>query len=434
MGRGATDHGGAAGATGRETAADAATPPPAVGTAVTLAVLGPFAAGYFLSYLLRNVNAVVAPDLVETFRLDASDLGLLTSAYFLTFALFQPLLGILLDRFGPRRVEGVLMLVAAAGCLLFAWSGGPALLIAGRALIGLGVSACLMAGFQANALWFARGRLAAMNGWVLAAGGIGAIFSTAPVEWALQWMDWRWLFTLFAAAFALGSALIFLLVPERSVPGAGVTLKAQFRGFGQIAKSPEFQRIVPLTMLSQAAYMSLQGLWAAGWMRDVAGLSRDDIAGYLLLAAVAMAAGHMTMGNLASRLMRFGNAPSYAVGVGIAFSILVHAALAAGYTALQPLVWFLFGFLGTASTANFAILAQAFPVVMAGRVNTAQNLTTFVASFLVQWGMGAVINHFPAAPGHYAPEGYAIAFGITAALQALALVWYFWRLPRRPSP
>lgn len=433
MGRGATDRGDAPGAGRREPAADAALPP-APGPGLIFAVLGPFAAGYFLSYLLRNVNAVVAPELVETFRLDASDLGLLTSAYFLTFALFQPLLGVLLDRFGPRRVEGVLMLAAAAGCLLFAWSGGPSLLIAGRALIGLGVSACLMAGFQANALWFARSRLATMNGWVLAAGGIGAIFSTAPVEWALQWMSWRWLFTLFAAAFALSSALIFLLVPERPLPGAGVTLRGQFQGFVQIAKNREFWRIAPLTMLSQATYMSIQGLWAAAWMRDVGGFSRDDIAGYLLLQAVAMAAGHTVMGNLASRLMRFGNAPTYAVAAGIAVTILLHAALALGCTALQPLLWILFGFLGTAIMVNFAILSHAFPLAMAGRANTALNLTIFVATFLVQWGMGIVINLFPTPAGHYAAAGYAIAFGAAAALQALALGWYFWRLPGRPTP
>jgi MFS family permease len=75
---------------------------PPEGRGLLFAVLGPFACGYFLSYLLRNVNAVISPDLVRIFNLDASELGLLTSVYFLTFALFQPLLGVLLDRFGPR--------------------------------------------------------------------------------------------------------------------------------------------------------------------------------------------------------------------------------------------------------------------------------------------------------------------------------------------
>ncbi len=409
-----------------------ATPPesdPPERRGLLLAVLGPFACGYFLSYLLRNVNAVISPDLVRIFDLDASDLGLLTSVYFLTFALFQPLLGVLLDRFGPRRVEGSLLLVAAAGTLLFAWSNGAFLLIVGRGLIGLGVSACLMAGFQANALWFSRHRLAALNGWVLAAGGVGAVFSTTPVEWTLQWIDWRVLFTLLALAFALASALIFLLVPERRAPAAPASVGKQFRGFWQIGKSREFWRIAPLTLLSQSAFMALQGLWAASWMKDVAFQTRGQIASHLLVAAVGMVAGHLTMGNLASRLGRAGIAPSYVVGFGVGAQILVHAALAAGYAGLQPLIWLLFGFMGTAGTVNFAVLAQAFPASMAGRASTALNLLIFVASFLVQWGIGIIINPYPAAVGSYAPEGYRLAFGVTTVLQTLGLIWFFRRMP-----
>ena len=404
---------------------------PPEGRGLLLAVIGPFACGYFLSYLLRNVNAVISPDLVRIFHLDASDLGLLTSVYFLTFALFQPLLGVLLDRFGPRRVEGSLLLVAAAGSLLFAWSNGAFLLIVGRALIGLGVSACLMAGFQANVLWFSRHRLAGLNGWILAAGGVGAVFSTTPVEWTLQWIDWRVLFTLFALAFALTSALIFLLVPERREAVAHASLGEQFKGFLQIGRSREFWRIAPLGMLSQSAFMALQGLWAASWMQDVALQTRGEIAYHLLLAAVGMVAGHLTMGNLASRLGRAGVAPSYVVGIGVGAAVLVHASLVVGYAGMQPIVWLLFGFLGTAGTVNFAILAHAFPASMAGRATTALNLLIFVASFLVQWGIGIIVNQYPVGDGRYAPEGYAFAFGVTTVLQAIGVIWFFRRMPRQ---
>lgn len=403
------------------------------GRSLLFAVLGPFGCGYFLSYLLRNVNAVIAPDLARTFSLDASELGLLTSVYFLAFALFQPLLGVLLDRFGPRRVEGCLLLVAASGSLLFAWGGSASMLILGRGLIGMGVSACLMAGIQANTIWFPRHRLAAMNGWILSAGGIGAVFSTAPVEWMLQLVDWHVLFTFFAVAFVMTSALIFGLVPERRDTAAHATIREQFKGFGQIGRSREFWRIAPLTMISQSTVMSLQGLWAAGWMSDVGGHGRDEIANYLLVAAIAMAAGHMIMGNLASRLERAGVAPSYVVGTGIGVALLVHASLVLGYTGMQPLVWFLVGFLGTAGTVNFAILSHAFPVSMAGRAITALNLLVFVTAFLVQWGMGVVINRYPAGGGSYAPEGYAVAFGVTTVLQAIALGWFFFGMSRKGS-
>src|SRR5512134_357876 len=116
---------------------------------VCLRIFIPFALGYFLSYLYRTVNAVLAPDLVRDLGLDPAGLGLLTSAYFFAFALAQLPIGILLDRYGPRRVEACLLLFAAAGALLFARATSLPELLLGRGLIGLGVAACLMAAFKA---------------------------------------------------------------------------------------------------------------------------------------------------------------------------------------------------------------------------------------------------------------------------------------------
>ena len=410
----------------------AATTPGLAGPRLAMRVLVPFACGYFLSYLIRNVNAVIAPDLLAAFSLDASDLGLLTSVYFLGFFLFQPVLGLLLDRFGPRRVEGSLLLVAGAGALIFGLSANVTMLVVGRGLIGLGVCACLMAAFQANSLWYPRERLPAINGWILSAGGIGVVASTAPVEWLLHWIDWRTLFIAFAAAFAVVSAMLFALVPERPGTAQAASLREQFRGFVAVWKTPEFWRIAPLVMFSQSSYMSIQGLWAARWMKDVGGFTREVIAEHLLLAAIAMVAGHLIMGNLASWVGRRGIAPSYVAGIGVGIAIAVQILIAGGYTEMQTAVWLLFGFLGTAGTVCFAILAQAFPIAMAGRANTALNLALFATTFIVQWGMGGIVNRFPLAGGGYAAQGYAIAFGIMAVLQAIALVWFFRRM-RRPA-
>ena len=156
-----------------------------------LQVFLPFALGYFLSYLYRVINAVLAPDLAVDMGLDPSGLGLLTAVYFITFAAFQLPLGVLLDRFGPRKIEAALLIVAAAGAFVFANAGTLTGLVIGRGLIGFGVSACLMAAFKAFVIWFPKQQLPRINGFQMAAGGLGALAATSPVEWALTVTDWR---------------------------------------------------------------------------------------------------------------------------------------------------------------------------------------------------------------------------------------------------
>ena len=138
----------------------------------------PFALGYAISYFYRNANAIIESDLVDELGLGPADLGLLTSAYFFSFAAFQLPLGILLDRYGPRRTEAALLLFAALGAWIFSNAETSTGLIAGRLLIGLGVSACLMAAFKAYVIWFQSERLPMINGLQMVAGGLGALGAT----------------------------------------------------------------------------------------------------------------------------------------------------------------------------------------------------------------------------------------------------------------
>ena len=96
-----------------------------------LRVFLPFAFAYFLSYIFRGVNAVIFPYLERDIGITAADLGLLTSAFFLFFALIQPVLGVMLDRYGPRRVQTVLLAIAAA----------PTMPLLMAAVLALGLSA-----------------------------------------------------------------------------------------------------------------------------------------------------------------------------------------------------------------------------------------------------------------------------------------------------
>ena len=386
-----------------------------------LVVLLPFAAGYFLSYLFRTVNAVISPDLIRELGLSAGDLGLLTSAYFFSFALFQLPLGMLLDRYSPKRVEAGLLLIAATGALVFALSHSSGGLAIGRALIGLGVSACLMAGYTACAIWFQPAKLAAVNAIILCAGGLGALTATAPVEAALHVTDWRGLFLVLAALSVVAAGLIFFIVPERQRSIHHVTWREQWQGTVGIFRSGEFWRVAPAATITQASFMAIQGLWAGPWLRNVAGLTRDAAATYLFWTAAAMFAGQLTWGLMAARLAQRGVASLTLLKIGLGTFMLVEACLVAGWNSLP--LWIMFGFFGVASTLCYPIVAQRFPAALAGRANTAVNLLVFAFAFTIQWLIGVIINVWPAPHGGYLPIGYGAAFGAALLAQGVAVAW-----------
>lgn len=385
----------------------------------------PFGLGYFVSYVFRTVNAVIAPDLVADLGLSPADLGLLTSAYFLSFAAFQLPLGILLDRFGPRRVESLLLLFAAAGALLFAQAESLTGLIVGRALIGLGVSACLMAAFKSFTAWLPTEKIPFANGVQMVSGGMGALTSTTPVQAALQVTDWRGVFSLLAGLGLLAAITIFFVVPDKKTVNVDESFRDQLAGLWIVLTSRTFWRIAPWAFAAQSAYLSIQGLWSGPWLRDVGGLGREQVAGMLFWIAVAMIVGYFAFGSLAGRLARYGIHPATVAAGGMGCFIVIQLMLVF-FPEYFQILWVAFGFFGTACILPYAVLAQQFPQHLTGRCNTCLNLLVFVCAFTAQWMIGAVIGFWPiTATGGYQSAGYRTAFLLLAACQLLAAGWFF---------
>lgn len=390
-----------------------------------LRVFLPFALGYFLSYLYRTVNAIIAPDLARDIGLDPASLGLLTSVYLLAFGAFQLPLGILLDRFGARRVEASLLIIAAAGAFIFSQATSLTGLVTGRALIGLGVSACLMAAFKAFAIWFPPERLPLANAIQMISGGLGALAATTPIEMALEHTDWRGIFVSVSIATLVAAVAIFLIVPEKEGSHSGESIRDQLKGIGSVLGSGFFWRIAPWAFTAQAAYLSIFGLWSGPWLRDVAALDRDGVASTLFVVAIAMIIGYFVSGAIADRLTQRGIAPMKVGAVGMVIFLVAQGAMLVPNPELSTIYWLAFGFFGASCILPYAVLTQHFPARLTGRANTALNLLVFLAAFAAQWGIGVVINFWPAtSSGGYAVEGYRAGFGLVVALQFLAILWY----------
>ncbi|CAA7625193.1 nitrate/nitrite transporter [Magnetospirillum sp. SS-4] len=394
---------------------------PTTGTLVSRVVL-PFAAGYFLSYLYRTVNAVLAPEIGRSIQLDAADVGLMTGIYFITFAAAQLPLGLLLDRFGPRRVESILLAFAAAGALAFSLAEAVPALVVGRALVGFGVSACLMAALKANVQFFPPARLPLMNGIILGAGGLGAVAATAPVHLALMVTDWRGVYAGVAGLTLLSAMALWLAVPDRPT-GAGGSLAAQIGEVAEIFRSRDFWRIAPAAMASTGSFMAIQGLWAGPWFRDMAGLSAEAAAGGLTVMAAGMAVGYLSIGAVAEWFERHGVAPMTLGAVGMGIHAVTLGLMALGWSAAPSLLAAAYGFSGASASIYYAVLTRRFPVRLAGRVNTSLNLLIFIAAFTSQWGIGWVLGLWDKADGHWPAQAWMVALGLPLAAKLAGLAW-----------
>lgn len=392
---------------------------------LTARVFLPFAAGYYLSYLFRTINALIASHLSSDTGLGNADLGLLTSAYFLVFAAAQMPVGILLDRFGPRRVQSALLLVAAAGAALFAVSTGFLLLLIARAMIGLGVAAALTAGLKSIVLWFPWERVALLNGYMVMLGSLGAVTATAPVEHLLAWMGWRQLFEILAAATAGTAVLIYVVVPERgTIPSiARATLSSVFR-------DSRFWRIAPLLATCVGSSWSLQGLWASPWLTDVEGLDRPSLVRLLLIMAIVLSGGAWIFGMAVHHIKRRGIGAEAILALVAMLFIAAELALVLRAPLPSFLPWSIVAIVGTATVVSFAVIADYFPPELAGRANGALNVLHFGWAFLAQYATGLILEQLSPNDGHRTVQAYQVAFGVNVALQIAALVWFVlpWRL------
>ncbi|MGQ0685165.1 MFS transporter [Bradyrhizobium sp.] len=385
-----------------------------------LRVFLPFVAGYYIAYLFRTINAVMAAPLATELGLGADDLGLLTSVYFLTFAAAQIPIGILLDRYGPRRIQSVLLAIAAAGATLFAVSDHFIALLVGRALIGLGVASTLTAGLKALVLWFPENRVPLLNGLMVMLGALGAVTATLPADLLLAWIGWRELFGLFAALTAASAVMVYLVVPEAApAPGNGAPV-----GLRKVYADPRFWRIAPLSASCIGTAWALQGLWAAQWLRDVEGLDRTGVVSHLFAMAIALSLGAILLGVAADRLRRRGVGPEMLLGLVAAVFIATQFALILRLPLPSYLEWAVVAAVGAATVLSFAILAEYFPKQLTGRANGALNLLHIAAAFVVQYATGVVLGHWTPQAGHYPEIAYQTAFALSLAFQIAAWIWF----------
>ena len=404
-------------------------PPAASGSAArdgvgpAVAVVLSFAFAYFLSALLRAVTATLAPVFGSELGLQPADLGLLAGAYFLGFASLQLPLGRALDRFGPRRVQMVLLSLAVIGCAAFSQARELASLSAARLLIGMGVAACLMAPLTCYRHIFDAGTQLRLNSWMLMTGSLGMLASTLPVQILLPHTGWRGLFVALALLLLLALLLIASYTPKLR-PAATAQTAARYR---DIMRHPMFVALAPLGFFSYGGLIAVQSLWAGPWLTQVSGRSAAQAAEGLFAINLSMLFAFLAWGALMPRLARAGLHATHVITWGLPSSVVVLAVIVALGPAAGAWHWALWCVLSTCVSLSQPAVAQAFPTAWAGRALSAFNLLIFGGVFCLQWGIGLTIDALGAI-GWTRVASFQAAMGLLALGCALAQAWFlYWQ-------
>ena len=349
-----------------------------------------FALGYFISTLLRAINATISPELVSEFDLSAAELGLLGGGYFLGFATVQIPLGYLLDSKGPRKIVSYFLSITIVGLILFAYAQNFIMLLVSRILIGIGVGACLMGPLTAYRVWYLDETQQRANSWMLMVGAIGMLSSSLPVQYFIPTIGWRGVFIFLTVLTLICIILIILFIPKWQTEER--LKKINFDELKNVWQNSFFRSLVPVGFFNYGGLFAIQTLWAGPWMTRVSGYTAEESAKGLFLIYFCLLFSFLLWGYFvpkfsknikdAVKLLRWG-APLNL----IVLLLIIYLGSSAGAS-----YWALFAVSSIFLSLTQPAVGMAFSTSNAGKALTSFNLLLFVGAFFIQWIIGIIID------------------------------------------
>ena len=378
-----------------------------------------FAFGYFLSCLLRAITATLSPLLSSEFNLLAGDLGLLAGGYFLGFASMQIPLGYLLDRHGPKKIVSSFLLIAIVGTASFALAQNFAGLLISRILIGIGVSACLMGPLTGYRIWFEDKYQQRGNSWMLMIASTGFVFSTLPVQILLPLIGWRWIFGGITMLIFLVIILTLIFIPTWKVENS---IEKDNGSLTDIWKNKFFRSTIPLGLFNYGGMVAVQTLWAGPWMVRVAGYDPLKSATGLFWINITMLLAFFLWGYILPKITKYGLEAIKLMKYGLPLSYIALLIIIISGENAGAIHFTIYILTSIVLTLTQPAVAMSFPTGLAGKSLTSFNLLIFLGTFIMQWGIGLIIDL-----SQYFGKGVIQSFQISFSVYLLiCIVCYFY--------
>jgi predicted MFS family arabinose efflux permease len=385
----------------------------------------------FSNLFLRSSFGVMAPELEHEMGMSPALLSTVASAFFIAYALMQIPTGMMLDRFGPRRVLSAMMLFTAAGTALFAAGETAQTLTLGRILMGIGCSGAFTGAFYILAMWMSPERVVTQTGALNSFAAVGNLCATAPFAALITFIGWRESYWLFTCGIALLTVALALFVrdtppdhPPRQVKKE--RLGAVLAGVREAVRQPGMRRML-FTGLPMSAAGTLSGAWGAPYLQHVHGL--DDIArgNVLLLMALGGIGGHFFYGRVARRLNSL-KTPVFVGGIVVLAMVLALALISKPPLVLVTAIFVVISICSAYPTVSHAHARGLVPAHLMGRGVAASNMGIMTAIAGAQFMFGWILSAFPAVAGVPPEVAYRTAFGVQAAVAFVGLM-IFLRVP-----
>lgn len=386
-----------------------------------------------LSQFYRNSVGVIATTLAGELRLSPDQLGIVSSAFFLIFALCQIPVGIVIDRYGPRAALLGSCAFVVTGSLAFAFAASHEGLIAGRLLLGIGCSTFLMAPLVIYSRAFPPQTFATLAGIQLSISSFGTLGATVPLAWATANYGWRSAFLAAGLLAALFGAAVALVVRGPATGPSHQHRETMGDALRGVAAAAGTKGVWPLFLMSFSTYSTfglIVGLWGGPYLAHVHGADLAAQGRVLFLMAAAQIVGTLAWG-ATDRLV--GAYRPITVAGALSSVALLLALILFGHSGGLLRAEIIMGVLGLVCAYTPILVAHGkslFPPGITGRGMSLINIGTMSGGFATQWLTGLAVKAVAGPATVYPVLAFQTAFAMQAALLTVATIFYV----RAPDP
>ena len=377
---------------------------------------------YFISQFSRASLGVVIIDIAADLNLNSEQIGRLGGVFFLSFALTQVPLGIILDAFNPIKIITFMMAIIFLGSFLFGIADNYSLLILARILQGVGCGVCLMGPLVVLTKIFSAKDFALYSGIVMGFGGLGALFATEPFFYIVNQVGWGSAFYYFSFFILFLIFLLYLFPKEKKLETKSKT-NLNLKAFTTILFNKNFLLMLPMSMFGYASAAFILTLWGGKFLSSVHNYTIENISVILMFMALFWTLGSFSYGYIEKKINN--------KKLIITFSALMMAFLISllSISIIDNKIFFLIlfcllGFFGAFTLILMSHYRVLFEEAIIGKVLTTANLFNFFGVFIIQWLTGVIILNLNKKYGFSIATSYNFAFLMIIVCLLISTIFY----------